>query len=84
MLGGSDGPGWVVGGGRVGWGWPGFCGWLVGGAVTGGAVVVGFSTTPPSSAGGTNGAFSRLRVATSMKSCQIWAGTVPPETPRSP
>ncbi len=64
VVGGSDWPGWV-GGGRVGGGFcgPGWVGW---GTVVGGAVVVEFSTTPPRSAGGTNGALGRSRVARSM------------------
>src|SRR5829696_5692590 len=90
---GSDGPGWV-GCGRVdcgGWpgfgcgGWPGFgCGWVVGGTVVCGAVVVGFRTWPPSSAGGANVSRGRLRVAWSMNSRQIWAGSDPPDTADSP
>src|SRR5512133_1517481 len=81
--GGSDGPGWV-GGGTVGWGWPRFCGWVVGGTVAGGAVVVGFSTWPPRAAGGTTDWMGRSRLAWSMKSCQIWAGSDPPDTAESP
>ena len=68
--------------GGPGWGWPGLPGWV--GAGTVGGAEVEFSTCPPRSAGTTNGALGRSRVAWLMKLCQMAAGSDPPDTPASP